>query len=288
MSVLQSVIEAASSGQVGLLQALLEKEGAPPAEKIFRKKDDEGRTAFHWACTEGRLDAAKFIFESAAGEGDDADAARTQLLRNQDDTGRTPLISACSVGNVPVAQFLLEAKADANQRTNNGQMAIHYHKGHLAILELLIPKTTNIDRKDKYGGTALSRAVAKGSTVMESVQMLVEAKADVNIVDSAKDTLLHIAASNKDDAMVRCDLPPELTVNRISVVFSDSIYIWCSSLRLPRNLCVECKTNSQKKKSNTTCRRLLHLQAKYLLSQGVDREALNEDGKKAEQLRGVR
>ena len=80
-------------------------------------------------------------------------------------------------------------------------MALHYHKGNPAMLELLIPRTVNIDRRDKYGSSAISRAVSAGS--LEAVEVLVRAKADVHGVDSAGDTLLHIAASAKDDRMVR-------------------------------------------------------------------------------------
>ncbi len=56
---LASVIEAARGNQVGLLKAQLAKEGAPAASVTFQKRDEDGRSAFHWACAEGSTDAAR-------------------------------------------------------------------------------------------------------------------------------------------------------------------------------------------------------------------------------------
>lgn len=190
---LASVVDAAKANQLGLLKTLLTKEGAPELEVILNKKDEDGRTAFHWACAEGHVDVAKFILDSCG------DAKN--LMRQQDDMGWSPLFSACSAGRVDVVRFLLGAKADANQRTPKGQLPLHYHKGNEAILELLLPRTSNIDRKDKYGSTAISRAVSAAK--LEAVEMLIAAKADIHGVDAGGDTLLHMAASNKDDKMVR-------------------------------------------------------------------------------------
>jgi len=190
---LASVIDAAKANKVGLLKALLEQEGAPDAAVVFQKKDEDGRSALHWACAEGSVDTLKFILENCG------DAKK--LLRFQDDIGWTPLMSACSAGRTEVVKLLLSSKADANQRSAKGQIPLHYHKGNEAILDLLIPRTINLDRKDKYGSTPLSRAVCLGE--IEAVETLLTAKADVHTIDSAGDTLLHMAASNKDDNMVR-------------------------------------------------------------------------------------
>ena len=111
---LASVVDAAKANQVGLLKALLAKEDAPAPEAIFQRKDEDGRTAFHWACAEGAVDSAKFVLEVCG------DAKK--VLRHQDDIGRTPLMSAASAGRLEVVQFLLAAKADANQRTQKGQV----------------------------------------------------------------------------------------------------------------------------------------------------------------------
>lgn len=209
-----SVLDAAKDNQANILKVLLENAGEEK-EKLLKKKDEDGRTPFHWACSEGSTDAVKVMLEYT-----------DEILNWQDDTGRSPLMSATAAGRLPVVKCLLSAKANANLRTKKGQIALHYHKGNIAVLEALIPQTTNLDRADKYSSTPLARAVSISK--LEAVEFLTHAKADVNIVDSEGDTLLHIAASNKDDEM-----------------------------------------------------------AKFLISKGVDREILNKDGKKAEQLRGL-
>lgn len=67
---------------------------------------------------------------------------------------RLPLLSfswlapaAAAAGHVAVAAKLLDAGADANLANDSGKIPLHYHKGSVAIIDLLLPHTKDVDAK---------------------------------------------------------------------------------------------------------------------------------------------
>lgn len=67
-----------------------------------------------------------------------------------------------------------------------------FHSGHDKIAELLILRGADADIVNKYGHSALHRAVVKENDKI--VGILLKGGADVNILDDQNRTALHISA----------------------------------------------------------------------------------------------
>lgn len=116
-----------------------------------------------------------------------------------DEAQNTPLHTAAGVGNVAVITALLNAGADPNVVNENGALPLHYAKGRVATLELLLPATRNVDAKDAAGLTAVARASALGQSAAAAT--LIAAGASVNEPNHGGETPLHLAAEGGHEAV---------------------------------------------------------------------------------------
>lgn len=133
------------------------------------------------------------------------------------------LRNATYYDQLSVVQMLLEAmpqehhlkyiESESGTMRNNRALEIAAEYNRVEIARLLIKMGSNIDLKDRFGGTVLMKAAERGS--LETVQLLLEAKADVSIVDNYGRNALILAAKEGHLEVVQLLLNthPEIDVN---------------------------------------------------------------------------
>ena len=176
--------EAARVGNVGMISTLVEAD-----ERVRSKVDEDGRTPLHWAAAGGHIEAMRILLQLGADRTD---------IENKDESGWTALMSATSAGHVEAVAMLLEyapdAKILADQRNNQGQQALHFHKGREELVRTLLPVTTDVNARDKYGATALHRCCRGDCTVgSATAEALITAGAVATATDCNGNTALHLA-----------------------------------------------------------------------------------------------
>ena len=137
----------------------------------------------------------------------------------------SPLAAACLSGNVKVADMLLRHGADPNQASNVSYyyyldrklpLLIAVDKNNSELVELLLKHGANVDVTDSEGDTALHYAVevyqetpshcaqqdGDSSSAKTVTDILLENKADVNMVNDDGETPLYAAASCRNTGIV--------------------------------------------------------------------------------------
>eukprot|EP00037_Helgoeca_nana_P002118 m.31902 g.31902 ORF g.31902 m.31902 type:complete len:129 (-) comp12376_c0_seq1:236-622(-) len=85
----------------------------------------------------------------------------------------------CSNGDIDAAKAAIEQKhLDVNGELTTGRCPIHYaaDSGHTAVVEYLISKGAEVDKRDKHGITAVLAAIWEGH--VDTVKVLLEKGAD--------------------------------------------------------------------------------------------------------------
>lgn len=112
--------------------------------------------------------------------------------------GDSALLLAALGGHVEAVRLLVKFKADLNPQ---GWAPLHYavFGGHQAVFELLLSSGAAVDARAPNGQTAAMLAAKLGK--IDLLKLLVEAKADVGLVDYSNATALSLArASNNTEA----------------------------------------------------------------------------------------
>eukprot|EP00922_Rhytidocystis_sp_ex-Travisia-forbesii_P026035 GHVS01038158.1.p1 GENE.GHVS01038158.1~~GHVS01038158.1.p1 ORF type:complete len:190 (+),score=30.66 GHVS01038158.1:238-807(+) len=115
----------------------------------------EGRSALHWAVSTEQRVVVHFLLEKY----DDLN------INTQDDEGWSPLHSASSAGQPQIVALLLQRKTKLDEAsTASGATPLHYAaaKGHIDVVKLLCTEGANLNARDKYGNTPLTKAAAAG------------------------------------------------------------------------------------------------------------------------------
>jgi ankyrin repeat protein len=119
-------------------------------------------------------------------------------LEEENSLGRTPLNVAAFYGNLGVVVTLLAVKANIEATTRDrGYTALHTaaHRGHTAVLELLLWKGADITARTGRGWTALNIAVNAGHD--DVISSLLARGADIHATTANSGyTALHTAAES--------------------------------------------------------------------------------------------
>ncbi|QMV71657.1 ankyrin repeat domain-containing protein [Comamonas piscis] len=101
----------------------------------------------------------------------------------RDAQGRTPLLVATQSNQVAAAKALIEAGADVNAKDNIEDSPYLYAgaRGHQEILQMALSHGADLRSTNRYGGTALIPAAERGH--VETVRTLINAGVDVNHVN---------------------------------------------------------------------------------------------------------
>ncbi len=208
------LVVAAQRGDIEKVKALLAVAGT----NVNQVDPDTGRTALHWAARENRGEIVTLLIESKAdinaqdrtgkgpltlaAETGSADATKRLAdagasLTNRDSIGGTPLSWACGLGSAETVEILLNKGADPTIIDVNGLSPLIWAAGigKPESVAILLTKFPNLDLNLKDGVTgdsALMRAVRSGK--IESVRLLINAKADVNSVNKQGYSPMQLAA----------------------------------------------------------------------------------------------
>ena len=161
-------------------------------KKYVNKVNNEGKTAFYFACTWGRTEVVKVLLKQP---GVDINLAAHQ----------SPLQAAFEYKHCGVIFSLLaRPDIDVNQQTSGGNTALIHAsaknetesrdlKNLKKAISILFAKGANINAQNEEGDTALHKAVLAGN--MGIISLLLENGANPTIENVSGDTALHRACS---------------------------------------------------------------------------------------------
>ena len=129
-----TIWDAASSGNVEVLSALIQDRGLDPDVS-----DALGSTALLLAVTNFQLDAVHFLLTEG----------KANPNQRSSGIGSVPLITAVTSGQEAVMNLLLEAGADANAADADGRTALHYccREGYSTFAKALIDAGADVDAR---------------------------------------------------------------------------------------------------------------------------------------------
>ncbi|ELT99240.1 hypothetical protein CAPTEDRAFT_129173, partial [Capitella teleta] len=128
---------------------------------------------------------------------DGSDDHKLKSKSTGDGVGNSYLHVACASGNTPIVKFLLTRKTDVDKKNNFGlsplQLTLLNWKGQQGenIVDLLIEAGAEIDLVEKDGDTALHIATKKGN--VWAVKKLLNHSADPNKKNNRGYTSFHCA-----------------------------------------------------------------------------------------------
>jgi len=180
----KSIWQAAHEGDLQTVIEHIEKKG-----KNIDSKDEDERTALHWAASAARLNVVSYLLEKGANPD------------STDESKSTPFMSAVAAGHEAVAKVLLDSgKINVNSKNDTGRTPLHYacSKALVSIVELLLAKGAKVNVADNYGVTPLHRAASNSNEktlqiTCRIIEMLLQKGANLDAMDKHKQTPLQIA-----------------------------------------------------------------------------------------------
>ncbi|XP_059498944.1 ankyrin repeat and death domain-containing protein 1A-like isoform X3 [Stegostoma tigrinum] len=147
-------------------------------------KNNDNRTALHWAVACGNEDAVKLLLDHNAN------------VDIEDKFGMTPALLAAWFGHLQLLRILVNAGAKVTVRNSIGQ-GIHHcaaHQGHLAIIRYTIEELQEVplDKPDQTGKTPLLLAAENGQ--LDVVTHLLARGCDHQFQDKEGNSSIHLAA----------------------------------------------------------------------------------------------
>jgi ankyrin repeat protein len=157
--------------------------------------DANGETVLYKACNSNILQLASVLLQRGADP-------------NLPAKDKCPLIAACRENNVDMVKLLLTNGAKAEVQLEDiptpywnmrVPLCIAACK-NIQVMHLLIEHGADVNQKDKGGETALHIAVQQSSCSMEGVDLLLNNKADINVLSMKKESPLYLACkAGKND-----------------------------------------------------------------------------------------
>jgi ankyrin repeat protein len=170
---------------------------------------------FPWVAMAGRLESVKFLIARGAGVNDPAEDGTNALANALGGGAGIPGLAPVSEDDyVKLIEFLVDHGAKPDQRTRGGLLPIDLVAEHCGarVMKALLKAGANPSPSAKgTGRTPLQLAAGRGRA--ETVQVLLDAGADPRQLDHRGDTLLHLAASEGNDAVVKLLIDRKLPVN---------------------------------------------------------------------------
>ncbi|KAK8628933.1 hypothetical protein V6N13_077795 [Hibiscus sabdariffa] len=149
-------------------------------------KARNGFDAFHIAAKQGDLEILKVLL-----------AVHPELAMTVDLSNTISLHTAATQGHIEIVNFLLEAGSGlATIARSNGKTALHSaaRNGHVEVVRALLASEPGIaPRTDKKGQTALHMAVKGQNLAVVEELINVNPSLMINMVDTKRNTALHIA-----------------------------------------------------------------------------------------------
>ena len=155
-------------------------------------------TALHFAVLHGKADICSFLLSRGAN------------VTKADVSGDTPLHIAADWHRADICQLLVDHKADVTCVNNKGETPLvtalasrHYlHDIPAVCCPLITNESVNV--ADRHGNCAVHIAVEKGH--IQTVQLLVNGRANVNVLKEDGQTALHTAAGGEKDCPELCSI----------------------------------------------------------------------------------
>ena len=121
----------------------------------------------------------------------------------KDGHGWTPLHRPASEGEKAIVELLLSYGAQIDSRDDHGWTPLHCaaSEGEEAIVELLLQKGADVQAKTQKGFTAL-HLLENNPEHLEAARVLLAHKVNLEAVNGAGNTALHVAAQHRYSALV--------------------------------------------------------------------------------------
>ena len=187
-------------------------------------KDEDGDTALMCAAKNNHIDVLKRLIEFKADldiKNDRGQSALIWAVREekieiveilakakadidiQDNLGDTPLLHAIYMSNPKIVKELISLGADVNKKDfdlEQSPLIAAVRREVKETIEVLVNKGANLDVQDKDGNTALHLAVMKSKAV--AVRILVDAGADIKMINLRGQSIIDLAEDEEHEGVL--------------------------------------------------------------------------------------
>ncbi|XP_067653524.1 uncharacterized protein [Haliotis asinina] len=158
-------------------------------QKANRQSDDKGNNLLHLACHGGNVSIVKHLLQMFD-------------INGRGNNGWTPVMFAAANGVHSVFELLVSKGADVRLRDNSNNSVLHLAcvGGNKSIVDTVLPKT-DINCLGNKGRPAIMVTALHARPNL--FKLLLSRKANIELVDDNKDTILHLACEGGDYSIVK-------------------------------------------------------------------------------------
>ncbi|XP_077139929.1 inversin [Ranitomeya variabilis] len=192
---------------------------AAPTESLLNWQDYEGRTPLHLAVGDGNQEVVRLLT-----------SYRGCNVAPYDNLFRTPLHWAALLGHTPIANLLLERNRSPNIPSDSqGATPLHYAaQGNCPdTVRVLLTHLSVRDEADLEGRTAFMWAAGKGSDEALKVMLELDPELEINRTDKYGGTALHAASLSGQISTVRVLLDNSAQVDAVDVMKHTPLFRAC-------------------------------------------------------------
>ncbi|CAB4008909.1 transient receptor potential cation channel subfamily A member 1-like, partial [Paramuricea clavata] len=190
---------ACKNGMEKCLMKIVESMGHLDILQLSRK-DKLGFVPIHKAAINNHANLVRFIGSKSK-----------RFVNETTENSQTALVLAAQCGHTSVVEQLLDLKADFTISDDSDRTVLHYAIEYPEMLKLLLKKKDLsrllINAKEKDGYTPVHNAALRG--FIESVRILLEYGAELNVFTNTSRSPLHCAVSSQSCAVVELVLANE-------------------------------------------------------------------------------